>query len=76
MDRLTLELLAAHKPRYPTVFRYTHIVGRAELECAWCALDYLTSVADPSRESILESTREAPERAGEPCRYCQRPTEL
>lgn len=74
MDRLTLELLAAQRPRYPTIY-HDDEHDMALIECAECSARYLRSISATGAVEILQQTREAPEVAGQPCRYCRHDTE-
>ncbi len=77
MDRLTLELLAAQRPRYPTIYHDDDDDEHdlALIECAECSAGYLKSVSATGAVEVLKWTREAPEVAGQPCRCCRHDTE-
>lgn len=72
MDRLTLEVLAAHQPKRAILFTPPSKVGRT-IECAKCALAYLNRKDNAAWNAaeVLNRSEPAPLRSpGEEWAYC------
>lgn len=81
MDMLTLEVLAATQPLYPTIFKRDDDASSEVVECAKCAPQYfsrypLSTEKTSHVQRVLSCTTAAPEAAGCRCVMCQKFTEV